>query len=100
MYPEFKGYFRDWRWLQLETSEGRLTIENESGVPYFGLYSPRDGEPSMQRFPETGIALLEVIPAMGSKFASPESTGPQGRTPHVRGERRGSVVFRFEPVAP
>ena len=96
-YPEFKGYFRDWRWLELETADGRLRVENLSGIPYFGLSAPRDGVPSMQAFPDTGLALLEVIPAIGSKFAGPETTGPRGVTPHMRGERSGSVVFRVSP---
>ena len=93
-YPEFKGYFRDWRWLELDTADGTLRIENVSGVPFFGLYAPRDGVPSMQAFPDTGIAFLEVIPAIGSKFTGPETTGPRGVTPHVRGERTGAIVFR------
>ncbi|MBE2215958.1 MAG: glycoside hydrolase family 2 [Opitutaceae bacterium] len=93
-YPEFKGYFREWRWLELDTVDGRLRVENLSGIPFYGLYAPRDGSPSMQAFPDTGLALLEVIPAIGSKFAGPETTGPRGVTPHVRGERSGSVVFR------
>jgi hypothetical protein len=95
VYPEFKGYFGEWRWLELDTADGRLRIENASGVPFFGLYAPRDGMPSMQAFPDTGLAFLEVIPAIGSKFAGPETTGPRGVTPHVRGERSGSIVFRM-----
>jgi len=94
-YPEFKGYFRDWRWLELATADGRLHVENVSGIPFFGIGAPRDGTPSMQAFPDTGLAFLEVIPAMGSKFAGPESTGPRGVTPHIAGERSGSVVFRL-----
>ena len=93
-YPEFKGYFREWRWLELDTEGGTLRVENASGIPFFGLYAPRDGQPSMQSFPDTGLAFLEVIPAIGSKFTGPETTGPQGVTPHVHGERSGSIIFR------
>jgi len=96
-YPEFKGYFRDWRWLQLETAEGVLTTENLSGIPFHGLYGPRDGEPAMLAFPDTGLSFLDIIPAQGTKFDVPDQLGPQSRTPQVEGARHGSVVFRFAP---
>jgi hypothetical protein len=95
-YPEFKGYFRDWQWLQLQTDAGRITVQNASGVPFVGLYGPRDGEPSMLAFPDTGLAFLHVIPAQGTKFDTPEFLGPQSRTPSVSGTGRGSVEIRFE----
>jgi hypothetical protein len=94
-YPEFKGYFRDWEWLQLETTLGTLTVENRSGIPFIGLDGPRDGEPSMLAFPDTGLALLHVIPAIGTKFDMPDQLGPQSRTPTVSGVQRGSVMLRF-----
>lgn len=94
-YPEFRGYFREWRWLQLEAADGTLTVENGSHVPFFGLFGPRDGEPPMLGFPDTGLAFLDVIPAQGTKFDTPDQLGPQSRTPKVSGVRRGSIVLRF-----
>ena len=70
-------------------------MENRSNVPFFGLYGPRDGEPPMLAFPDTGLALLHVIPAIGNKFDTPDQLGPQSRTPKVSGIQRGSVVLRF-----
>ncbi len=95
-YPEFKGYFRDWRWLQLENAGGVLTIENRSDVPFFGLNGPRDGEPSMLAFPDTGLAFLDIVPAQGTKFDTPDVLGPQSRTPKAAGIYRGSIVLRFD----
>ena len=94
-YPEFKGYFRDWRWLQLKAGESQLTVDNASNVPFFGLYGPRDGEPAMLAFPDTGLSLLDIIPAQGTKFDTPDQLGPQSRTPQAGGVRRGSIVMRF-----
>ncbi len=96
-YPEFKGYFRDWRWLQLETTDGTITVENRSDVPFFGLYGPRDGEPAMLAFPDTGLAFLDIVPAQGTKFDTPDQLGPQSRTPTAHGTRRTSVTLRFVP---
>ena len=94
-YPEFKGYFRDWRWLQLEAAAGTISLENRSGVPFFGLHGPLDGDPPMLAFPDTGLALLHVIPAQGTKFHTPDRLGPQSLTPRGAGVRQGSVLLRF-----
>jgi hypothetical protein len=94
-YPEFRGYFRDWEWLRLETVDGPLVVEREAGAPFLGLFAPRDGEPSMLAFPDTGIAWLDVIPAIGTKFSQPEDGGPQGQPVRVSGVQRGAVVLRF-----
>lgn len=98
-YPEFKGFFRDWRWLALETAEGRLVIENERNtVPCLGLFRPKDGVKGLMELPETGLAFLDVVPAIGTKFQFPETTGPQGVTPRAGGPRDVSFLrFRFEP---
>jgi hypothetical protein len=96
-YPEFKGYFRDWRWLQLETTEGTITVENRSDIPFVGLYGPRDGDPAMLAFPDTGLAFLDIVPAQGTKFDTPDQLGPQSRTPAAQGTRRVSVTLRFVP---
>lgn len=94
-YPEFKGYFRQWRWLQLETADSTLTVENDSHIPFFGLFGPRDGEPPMLGFPDTGLAFLDVIPPHGTKFDMPDQLGPQSRTSRVSGVKHGSVELRF-----
>jgi hypothetical protein len=96
-YPEFKGYFRDWQWITLQTTSGVLSIQNLSGVPFLGLYGPRDGEPSMLAFPNPGISFLDVIPAIGTKFDDPDDLGPQSQTPKVKGTKAGTIVFKFEP---
>jgi hypothetical protein len=96
-YPEFKGYFSDWRWMELGTVGATLTIENGTGVPFVGLFGPRDGEPPMLSFPDTGLAFLNVIPAIGTKFDTPEFLGPQSRTPRVVGVQQGSVDIRVRP---
>jgi hypothetical protein len=94
-YPEFKGYFRDWAWVRLETTEGPIIIERDAGASFLGLYAPRDGEPSMLAFPDTGIAFLDVIPAIGTKFSLAVDGGPQGQPVRVSGVKRGSVTLRF-----
>ena len=99
-YPEFKGYFRDWRWLTLETTSGRLIIEpspSDSRAPFFGLGKPRDGVNGLLDLPDVGLSFLEIIPAMRNKFHTTDQLGPQSLTPTAKGSYSGAVVFRFSP---
>jgi hypothetical protein len=96
-YPEFKGYFGDWSWLQLEAADGTFTVENRSDVPFFALHGPRDGQPPMLAFPDAGLALLDIVPAQATKFDTPDQLGPQSRTPTAGGTRRIRVSLRFQP---
>ncbi|HUG11782.1 MAG TPA: glycoside hydrolase family 2 TIM barrel-domain containing protein [Opitutaceae bacterium] len=95
-YPEFTGYFRDWRWLSIETAEQRMTVENVSGVPFHGIGRPRDGVNGLLDLPDVGLAFLEVIPAMRNKFHAPEQLGPQSQRRTISGTQSGTLVFRFE----
>jgi hypothetical protein len=99
-YPEFKGYFGDWRWLSLQTRHGRVTAENDGSVPYFGLYRPQGGVKPVLDLPDVGFAFLHVIPAMGSKFDLPDVLGPQSRPRQVSGVQRGDIKFTFEALEP
>ncbi len=95
-YPEFKGYFAGWRWAAFETTAGTFTLFNESGSSHLGIYKPKDGRDGLLDLPETGIAFLDVIPAVGSKFQPPDQLGPQSKQRHVSGTTRGSILFRFD----
>jgi hypothetical protein len=95
-YPEFKGFFHDWHWLSLETTGGRLTVENIDGaLPFFALGKITVGHQDLAEWPDMGLAFLDAIPAMGSKFNYPEVYGPQSQPVKVSGTKRGSVIFRF-----
>ncbi len=99
-YPEFKGYFRNWDWVNLETTAGRLIIEpslSAEHAPFFGLGKPRDGVNGLLDLPDVGLSFLEIIPAMRNKFHTTDQLGPQSLTPTAKGGYSGAVVFRFSP---
>jgi hypothetical protein len=52
VYPEFKKYFDEWRWLTLATTNARVTVENVSAVPFFGLIRPQGGVNPMLNLPD------------------------------------------------
>jgi hypothetical protein len=91
--PEFPGYFAEWRWLSLQTNAGDMVFENVSDIPYIGLYQPQGGVGPVLELPGVGLALLSVIPAMGSKFDLPEQLGPQSQPQTLSGTQRGRVLI-------
>lgn len=100
IYPEFKGLFSNVRWLELETAEGKITLINNSAVPFMQVLTPE--------FPPTnlvgkafapvakcGLGFLDAIPAIGSKFKAPSGMGPQAQPNIGKGNYSGSVSFYF-----
>jgi Glycosyl hydrolases family 2, TIM barrel domain/Glycosyl hydrolases family 2, sugar binding domain/Glycosyl hydrolases family 2/Beta galactosidase small chain/Domain of unknown function (DUF4981) len=94
--PDFKGYFRDWRWATFDTSEGKFTVSTAATESYLGIYHPNDGPVGpLLALPATGLTFLDVIPAMREKFLTQERMGPQSAERQVSGEHKGEVTFDF-----
>ena len=80
------------------TEEGDITIVNDTDETLLGVYRPKDGENPMRtriNVPQTGIAFLHGIPAIGTKSQRPETLGPQGQMNQATGKYRGKVYFYF-----
>ena len=93
--PEFKGYFRGWRWATFATA-ACIHGEHCIGKSYLGVYTPNDGtDGPLLALPQTGLAFLDVIPAMRDKFLSQDRMGPQSAQRQVSGEHKGEVNFDF-----
>ena len=100
-YPEFKGYFADVKWMQIETTEGKIGIEptlpRSGDACYIGVFTPRDGRDHiLYDLPETGLALLEVIPAVRNKVNTTDLNGPSAQPHFVSGQHTYSATLRFE----
>ena len=98
-FPEFRGYYANWIWTVLETTEGTITLVNASDDLYLGLYRPKDGaEPAKTKLdvPNTGLALLHGIPAIGTKFKKAAQLGPQSQKNIASGFYEGVVYLKFE----
>jgi hypothetical protein len=94
--PEFKGYFRGWRWATFDTKAGKFTVSTAAAESYLGIYHPNDGpDGPLLALPPTGLAFLEVIPAMRTKFLTQGRMGPQSAQRIVAGEHKGEVNFDF-----
>ncbi|MDE6002590.1 MAG: glycoside hydrolase family 2, partial [Prevotella sp.] len=94
-YPEFKGYFADVQWLQIETTEGKIGICQPSD--YVGIYTPRDGRDHiLYTLPETGIALLKAIPAVRNKVNTTDLNGPSAQPYWAKGNNSITATLMFE----
>ena len=94
-YPEFKGYFANVKWMQLETTEGRIGIETQNGE--IGVYTPRDGRDHLlYTLPETGLSILKAIPAVRNKVNTTDLNGPSARPYWSKGKGRINAILHFE----
>jgi hypothetical protein len=102
-YPLFKGLYSGVRWLQLNTSEGPITamVDQHRDSPIFvQIFIPKAPPRSLAGqtavpFPNAGVSFLHAIPAVGSKFGSPQSSGPMGQPAIAKGEYRGHISLYF-----
>ncbi|MDR2682704.1 MAG: DUF4981 domain-containing protein [Dysgonamonadaceae bacterium] len=96
-YPEFKGYFAGWEWVTFRTTEGEMTLGNGTENSYLGVFTPRDGRDALlYTLPESGIAVLKVIPAVRNKVNATDLIGPSSQAQWVSGPQKGSICFRFK----
>ena len=94
-YPEFKGYFANVSWMQLQTTEGNIGIEG-IGLK-IGVYTPRDGRDHiLYTLPETGISILKAIPAVRNKVNTTDLNGPSAQPYWSKGKGNINAILRFE----
>jgi beta-galactosidase/beta-glucuronidase len=94
-YPEFKGYFSNVSWMQLQTTEGKVGIETMNDK--IGIYTPRDGRDHiLYTLPETGIAILKAIPAVRNKVNTTDLNGPSAQPYWSKGKGSISAILHFD----
>ena len=87
------------RWLQLETTEGLITVVPEN-IPFVQVLTP--GQPpdnlvanTKVSVPQCGLGFLHAIPPIGTKFKPAAQGGPQGQPNVAQGEYAGTISFFF-----
>lgn len=100
VYPEFKGYHADMRWMELQTKEGGFRIHSASDGLFMRLYTPsqpidnKSGITAYPDFPDGDISFLYEIPAMRC-FKPISDHGPASQPGHVR-IKKGDEGIRME----
>nr|MDE6555601.1 DUF4981 domain-containing protein [Duncaniella sp.] len=96
-YPEFKGYFANVDWMDINTKNGTITITNETPDSYVGVYEPRDGRDHiLYELPKTGISIMEVIPPVRNKVNTTDLIGPSSQPKWVAGSKSGRIHLNFK----
>jgi hypothetical protein len=102
LYPEFKGYFADISWLELNTVEGKFLVATAEPGLYarlFDFYGLSGVKPHPQ-LPPGNLSFLDAIPPLGTKLAlnidaDTRNLGPQSELNHLSGPRRRTLYFFF-----
>jgi len=101
-YPEFKGYYNDVSWIELDTAEGKLLVGTEQEnlfVRLFDFYG-LSGPVPQPVLPKGDISFLECIPPIGGKLAfnlnnDTASLGPLGELNKLQGAKKRTLYFYF-----
>ncbi len=102
LYPEFKGYYDDISWLQLDTAEGKITIGTKEEkmfvrlYDFYGIY----GAEGYPKLPAGNISFLDAIPPLGTVLAfnindKTETLGPESELNHLNGTFKRTLYFYF-----
>lgn len=103
-YPEFKGYYSNFYAVEIQTKEQPITIVSATENLFLHLFTPQAPKYAAGSvtppFPQGDISILHAIPAIGTKFSKPESSGPQGAKNEFSPNRNteplnGRLFFRF-----
>ncbi len=101
-YPEFKGYYANMNWAQLQTAEGKITVVTPDENLFLRLYTPRNGpDPrfTAAAFPSGDISFLDGIAPIGNKFTKASDTGPEGAPNTGAGNYKHTIYLHFGDLA-
>lgn len=102
IYPEFKGYFANVGWLELNTAEGKFLMvsrEDNLFVRLFDFYA-LSGEKPHPGLPAGDISMLDCIPPTGTKMATRVDSnasvlGPESELNKIDKTVRRTLYFYF-----
>lgn len=106
-FPEFKGYYADITWMEMNTVQGKFYIASpDSGlyVRLFDFYGLNDVKPN-PALPVGTLSFLDAIPPIGTKLAlninnNTHSLGPTSEPNEINGSRKRVLYFYFGSPKP
>lgn len=101
-FPEFKGYYADITWMEMNTVQGKFYIASQDTGLYvrlFDFYGLNDVRPN-PGLPAGTLSFLDAIPPIGTKLAlninnNTRSLGPISEPNEIRGSRKRTLYFYF-----
>ena len=101
IYPEFKGYHRNFYWATIHSKEQDFTIVCPDEDVFLRLFTPQkpaganNGNTSPE-FPSGNISFLHGIDPIGTKFTKPETMGPMSQPNLFLYEKYLTLYFNFQ----
>lgn len=102
VYPEFKGYYGDISWMQVNTVQGSFLIASKDTGLYVRLFDfyGLTGISGTPQLPTGNISFMDIIPAVGTKLAlgvnnNTTVLGPQGQMPVLQKAVNRTLLFYF-----
>jgi hypothetical protein len=102
IFPEFKGYFADITWIEMNTVEGKFLVASpDTGlyVRLFDFYALSGVRPHPE-LPTGNLSFLDAIPPIGTKLAlnisaNTRNLGPQSEPNKINGSTKRTLYFYF-----
>lgn len=102
IFPEFKGYYGDITWMELNTVQGKFTVATpDTGlfVRLFDFYGLSGVRPHPE-LPVGNLSFLDRIPPIGTKLAltisyNTSQLGPQSEPNKLNGSFKRTLYFYF-----
>ena len=101
-FPEFKGYFADIRWMEINTVEGRFVVATPDSALYLRLFDfyALSGVTPHPALPLGNFSFLDAIPPTGTKLAlninaNTAQLGPQSELNKIDGTTHRTLYFYF-----
>lgn len=82
IYPEFKGFYSNLYWMQLNTTSQPLTVVSNNEDIFLRLFTPRFSVTPFNTapaFPPGDLSFLHGITPIGTKSQKPDKMGPMGQ---------------------
>jgi len=102
LYPEFKGYFADVAWVELNTVEGKFLVASPEPNLYVRLFDfyGLSGVVPAPALPAGNLSFLDAIPPISTKLGlnidnNPKNLGPMSEANHLGGVTKRTLYFFF-----
>ena len=100
IYPEFKGYHRNFYWATLQSKEQDFTVVCPDEDVFLRLFTPEkpagaSNDNTSPEFPSGNISFLHGINPIGTKFSKAERLGPMSQPNLFLYEKHMTLYFNF-----
>lgn len=100
VYPEFKGYHRNFYWATIESKEQDFTIVCPDEDVFLRLFTPEkpkgaNNDNTSPEFPTGNISFMHGIDPIGTKFTKAETLGPMSQPNMFLYEKYLTLYFNF-----